>query len=217
MGEAIKELNEFIINNPGILPIIELMLIFISMIAIVVYTIVTFNMARSTQEQARIALEQTRSSEAQLRLSEKQLKSLIKQTEEMIKQSKTGIATEIFRTNLEISKILINSNSVSDKRKLFNEIYLMPDSSVIEGINKDKFDEKEIEIGAFIMLNISYFEFIFGAQKYNALDQEEWSAWIPVIKYFFVSDRVKKVWEERKGNFQEDFVGFVEENALQQL
>lgn len=215
MGEAIKELNELIISNPGILPIVELMILFISMIAIVVYTIVTFKMARSAQEQARIALEQTKSSEEQLRLSEKQLRSLIKQTEETVKQSKTGIATEIFRTNLEISKILINKNSVSDKRKLFNDIYLMPDSSIIEGINKDKFDEKEIEVGAFIMLNISYFEFIFGAQKYNVLGQEEWSAWISAIKYFFASDRAKKVWEERKGNFQEDFVEFVEENVLQ--
>jgi len=127
---------------------------------------------------------------------------------------KQEAGSRIFEFLFRISEMLIKKDSVSNKKRIFDELFAPKDVEKIEGIPKEEFNEEEIELGAFIMLYLSFFEYIWGAKKYGILGREEWNAWVEVIKSFFESDRVKLVWSERKDLFDEDFRRWIEKEIL---
>ena len=97
---------------------------------------------------------------------------------------KQEAGSRIYEFLFRISEILIKKDSVSNKKRLFDELFVPKGVDKIEGIPREKFNEEEIELTTFIMLYLSLFEYIWGSKKYKILGKKEWNAWAKTIEYF---------------------------------
>lgn len=118
--------------------------------------------------------------------------------------------TEIFKTNLEISKLLICKDTFTDKMKIFKSLYASK-----EEIKNKKFKEEDIELNAFILLNLSFYEYIYGAHKFQVLEDKEFEGWVHHMKFFFSKRKVMHLWKEFKYGFQPDFINWIDEEIIE--
>jgi hypothetical protein len=81
-------------------------------------------------------------------------------------------------------------------------------------LKNKKLTEEDIELNAFILLNISFYEYIFGAHKFEVLKDDEWEGWVNHIKYFYSRKKVIHLWNNFKYGFQEDFIEWIEQNII---
>ena len=137
-------------------------------------------------------------------------------TKKQVSLQRAGLGEALLLRHIfDINRLLAEKGGISNKKKLFKEIYLPPNAEKIEGIKIENFNDEEIEIGAFIMINFSLFEYLWGAKENKILEKKYWEdGWIPTINEFFKSKRVKKVWDERKNVFQKDFREWIDSKVI---
>jgi hypothetical protein len=121
--------------------------------------------------------------------------------------------SEIFNSTLEISKLLISKDTFTDKLKVFKALYANTED--LKKLKRKKLKNDDIELNAFILLNISLYEYTFGAHKYSVLKSMEWEGWVNHMKFFFSRKKVLDVWKDFKFAFQDDFIDWIDKNVIE--